>query len=388
MKIVYFDCGSGISGDMCLAALIDAGAKISALKSGLSKIPVKGYRIIHSRVHRCGIDASRLEVKLTSDSHPARRLKDVKKIISSSKLHPKIKSRGMEIFGLLFNAEASVHGVDMKNAHLHEIAAVDAIVDIMGTLILLDSLGINKVVSSPVNLGSGVVKTSHGVLPVPAPATAEILKGVPVYGSGDSAELATPTGAGIIKIIAESFGPMPHMTVSNIGTGAGARDLKGRPNVLRVMVGEGTGKSISGEALCVLETNIDDMDPRIYGHVMDMLFDAGALDVWLTQIIMKKSRPGVMLSVLCNEPDKPKMMDIILKETTTLGVRFYNVGRAALNRRLRKINTRFGAIRVKDAVIGDKVIKSMPEYEDCRRAALRHKAPLQAVIDEAHKKSR
>ncbi|NIP97587.1 MAG: nickel pincer cofactor biosynthesis protein LarC, partial [Akkermansiaceae bacterium] len=343
MRTAYFDCFSGISGDMCLGALIDAGVSADALRKCLGKLPLKSFELDIKKVSRAGIKATAVTVRDTSRQSPARRFSDVRDIISRSKLPQHIKERGLAIFEALFRAEARVHGSRYDRVHLHELGAVDALVDILGTLILLDSLGIGQVYASAVNLGSGTVRTEHGELPVPAPATVELLRDIPSYGSDTGFELTTPTGAVIISTLSAGFGPMPQMRVRETGYGAGKKNLKTRPNVLRVLIGDGAGGDQAG--LVVLETNIDDMNPQIFPHVMDRLFGAGALDVWLTQIIMKKGRPAVTLSVLCEEPKRGELTGIILRETTTLGVRFWGVSRSALERRMRTVKTPYGPIR-------------------------------------------
>jgi uncharacterized protein (TIGR00299 family) protein len=383
MKTAYFDCFSGISGDMCLGALISAGVSAAALRRELKKLPLKGYALSAKEVRRAGVRATRVEVKLTASRRPARRrYRDIKGIIDASALSPAIKKKATAIFKTLFEAEAAVHGGQYTKIHLHELGAEDAIVDVMGTLICLEKLGIERVAASPVNLGWGTVHTEHGELPVPAPATVELLKGMPVYSSGHPYELTTPTGAAILRALASHCGEMPPMALEASGTGAGGRNIKDRPNVLRVLIGEPTAHE---EDISVLETNIDDMDPRLYEHVMELLLKAGALDVYLTNILMKKSRPAVKLTVLCEEKKRQALSEIILRETTTLGVRHSRMGRSVLERETVKVKTKFGTIRVKIAQVGD-VVKRMPEYDDLKRAARRHGVPLSAVSAEVLRK--
>ncbi len=338
--IAYFDCFSGVSGDMLLGALVDAGVPVSRLKKELSCLPVKGYKLSARTVKRAGLAATRVDVKVSdsrrSDStvestklrlaprftafdpssgrgfHDSRSWKDIEKIIKRSTLSKDIKQKGLAVFKRLFKAEAHVHGERYDKVHLHELGAVDCIVDIFGTLICLDILGIKHIYSSPVNLGAGSVKTEHGTLPVPAPATAELLKNIPVYSSEKKYELTTPTGAVLISELAEKFGAIPEMSVARIGMGAGNKNFKNAPNVLRVFIGHpvpfGTGQAlkpsgtgqgadyrspVTDHCISVIETNIDDMNPQVYEYVMERLFKAGALDVFLTQIIMKKTRPNL-----------------------------------------------------------------------------------------------
>ncbi|MFA4829558.1 MAG: nickel pincer cofactor biosynthesis protein LarC [Thermodesulfovibrionales bacterium] len=403
MKTAYFDCSSGISGDMCLGALVDAGVPVKKLEQELRKIPVKGYKLRAKKVKRAGFRATKVDVilkkpplhpPLTKGGHrggETKKWKDIEKIIKKSGLSDNIKQKGLKIFRRLFEAEAKVHAERFDNVHLHELGAVDCIVDIMGTIIGLNILGIEKIYASPVNLGSGSVKTDHGILPVPAPATIEILKGQgsrvksQIYSDGTNFELTTPTGAMIIRETASGFGNMPGMSVEKIGIGAGGRDFKNKANVLRIFVGEsiGHGAESREQKITVIETNIDDMNPQVYEYVMERLFKAGALDVYLTQVIMKKGRPGIKLSVLCNDSDKEKMMKIMFEETTTIGLRFYSAGRKTLDREIQKLNTKFGKINLKLSKLGDKTVRITPEYEDCKRLAKKLNLPLLEVIKSA-----
>ncbi len=381
MKSVYFDCFSGISGDMCLGALVDAGVPLGALKRGLKKLPLGGYRIEGEKVKRSGLAATKVTVKATDGG---RRLwKDVRETIGKSTLSPWVRDQGLKVFRALFMAEAEVHGGRYDRVHLHELGAVDALVDVIGTLICLEALGVEKVFSSPVNLGGGTVGTSHGLLPVPAPATAELLKGLRAYSTGVDAELATPTGAAILKALSSASGPMPPMLVEAVGTGAGQRDFNDRPNVLRAFVGDASVEAASGDGVTVIETNIDDMNPEIYGHLMEALFKKGALDAYLTQVIMKKGRPGVKLTVLSPEDRVHELSGVVFSETTTLGLRFWRAERVVLPRAVRTVRTEYGDIRLKEARLGDKALRAVPEYEDCRRAAKKHGVPLLEVMRKA-----
>ncbi|MGD2080809.1 MAG: nickel pincer cofactor biosynthesis protein LarC [Nitrospirota bacterium] len=379
MRTAYFDCFSGISGDMCLGALVSAGVPLGSLKKELEKARISGYALASRKARRAGVEALKVEVELTGEKEKCRKYKDIAKIIRESRLSPSVKKRGLHIFRRLFEAEALVHGEPYTKVHLHELGAVDALVDVLGTLVCLEALGIERVVASPLNLGSGTVATSHGELPVPAPATLRLLEGAPAYSSGHPYELTTPTGAAIITGVASAYGDMPLMRLEKAGIGAGGRNVRGRPNVLRVLIGEALA---SEEEVSVVETNIDDMDPRLYEVVMDKLFKAGALDVFLTNILMKKGRPGVKLTVLCDERRRPRLSEIVLRETTTLGVRHSRAGRTVLERKTGKVETRFGPVRVKVASV-DGTVKAMPEYEDLRRAAKRHGVPISEVAAEA-----
>ena len=388
--IIYFDCFSGMSGDMTLGALVDAGVPLKELERRLSLLPVKGYKLKAVKVKRAGISATKVDVVIKrsaiSSQQSAKKWKDVEKIIKTSKLSPQIKNKGLLIFKRLFEAEARVHGGKYDTVHLHELGAVDCIVDIFGTLIGLDILGIKKIYSSSLNLGSGTIKTEHGILPVPAPASIELLKGVPVYSSDIKFELTTPTGAVLISSLASGFGPLPEMKVTKTGCGAGNKDFKDRPNILRLFIGEEVKKKKADDEIAVIETNIDDMNPEVYEYVMDMLFKAGALDICLTHIIMKKGRPAVKLTVLSEKAKKDKMVSIILKETTSIGLRFYNAGRKVLKREIKKVKTRYGVIRVKESRLGDEIVKVSPEYEDCKKIAKKLGVPLIEIMKMACEK--
>jgi uncharacterized protein (TIGR00299 family) protein len=381
--IAYFDCFSGIGGDMCLGALVDAGVPLEEIIRNLKKLHLRGFSVVEKKVRRSNLAATKVDVviKAGSDRGAAREWADIKNIIRGSSLSDDIKGKGEKIFKTLFGAEAAVHRVRVNRTHLHELGAVDCLVDIFGTLIGLDLLGVKTIYSSPVNLGRGTVKTAHGILPVPAPATAEILKGVPVYQSGEPFELTTPTGAAILKTLSKGFGEMPSFVPEKIGTGAGDREIQGRPNVLRVLIGslyERTGD----ESVTVIETNIDDMNPQIYDYVVERLFEKGALDVFLTQIMMKKMRPAIKLSVVCDPGKRNELVDIIFRETTSIGVRYYEAPRIKMERKLKEVRTKHGKVRVKIAKSGG-LSKLMPEYDDCKRIAEESGIPLVKIIEEA-----
>lgn len=390
-KIAYFDCSSGISGDMCLGALVDAGVPLKEMEKGLKGLLVKGYKLEAKKVKRGAIAATKVDVLLASGSRGqgagSRKWKDIKELIERAALPVHIKQKGLNIFKRLFEAEGKAHGMAYDKTHLHELGAVDCVVDIFGTLTGLDSLGVNNVHVSAVNLGSGFVKTEHGRLSVPAPATAEMLKGIPVYSSDIPFELTTPTGAAILREIADGFPDMPVMNIRQIGYGAGQRDIGEQPNVLRIFIGEGIFKHPSkpDEQVTVIETNIDDMNPQIYEHVMERLFNEGALDVYLAQVIMKKGRPGVVLTVLCPEARKADLIRIILRETTSIGVRFYEASRVVLMREIKEVETEFGKIRVKVSRMDNGETKCSPEYEDCKRAARKFKIPITEVMKKVFK---
>jgi pyridinium-3,5-bisthiocarboxylic acid mononucleotide nickel chelatase len=392
MRIAYFDCFSGISGDMCLGALVDAGVPLKHIEKELKKISVKGYRLESQDVKRGHLSARKVDVVLNSNVKSSnvdiRTLKDIKEIIGRSSLPEEIKQKGLKIFKILFEAESKVHGEPVNKVHLHELGAVDCIVDIFGTLIAMEQLGIEKVYASPINLGQGFVKTAHGTLPVPAPAVAGILKNVPVYSKTIRSELTTPTGAAIIKGLSDGFGEMPLMEITETGTGAGSRNFKAWPNVLRIFIG--TTGPFSGskhdDTITVIETNIDDMNPQIFGYVMEKLFEAGALDVYLTQILMKKNRPGVKLTVLCRQKDRDVLGRIVFTETSTIGLRFFNMQRKVLQRQIKTTDTAFGRIRVKRSMLEDSPLRQTPEFDDCKKIAKKLNIPLIDVLNSAGRK--
>ena len=391
--IAYFDCSSGISGDMILGALVDAGVSIDKLKRELKLLPVNGYEFRIREVKRRQFRATKVDIVLKpvhrNQTSECRKWKDIEKIVKSSKLPAGIKQKGLKVFKRLYKAEAVVHGGRYDRIHLHELGAVDCLIDIFGTLIGIDMLGINTVYSSPLNLGGGEVKTDHGILPVPAPATLELLKGVPVYSSDIPFELTTPTGAVLISTLTEDFCPVPEMRVSKIGIGAGGRNFKERPNVLRLLLAKdkksGSRKLENGkradEEVTIIETNIDDMNPQVYEYVMELLFKAGALDVYLTQVIMKKGRPGIILSVLCSDVKRDRLMDIILRETTSIGLRYYRAERRALQREIKQKKTRYGPVNTKVSQLDKKSSKVSVEYEDCRKIAKKYNVPLIEVMN-------
>ena len=385
MKIAFFDCFSGISGDMCLGAIVDAGIPLKELEKELQKISVTGYRLSMKKVDRGHLKACKVavEVKAGLEVQDRRTWMDVRKIIQASALPQDIKQKGLSVFKTIFEAEAKVHGGTFQTVHLHELGAIDCMIDVFGTIIGLNLLGVKRILSSPVNLGSGFVKTKTGMLPVPAPATAEILKNVPVYSHCVHTELTTPTGAALIKGLSSGQGDMPVMDIEKIGIGAGNRDIVHWPNVLRIFIGTSDSPDKTAtpdEKVIVIETNIDDMNPQVFEHVIAMLYKAGALDVYLTQVIMKKGRPGVKLTALCDESRKEALMKIILRETSSIGLRYYETRRSVMQREIKTVNTQFGSVRVKVARLGGKIIKAAPEYEDCRKIARQNNIPLIEVM--------
>jgi uncharacterized protein (TIGR00299 family) protein len=389
MKIAHFDCFAGISGDMCLGALVDAGVSIEDIGAVLRKIPVRQYQLKAKKVLRSGVAATKVDVVLDRGyKASAVRWKDITAIIRKAKLDENIQTRGLQVFKKLFEAEAGVHGQKIEEAHLHELGGTDCIVDIFGTLIGLDLLGVHKVYTSPVNLGSGTVKCCHGSLPVPAPATAELLKGFPVYTSGVPFELTTPTGAAILAGLEAETGPVPAMRAERIGYGAGNRDTEHLPNALRIFIGEAAeadspALQVSPDTeVIVIETNIDDMNPQLYEDVIDKLFRAGALDVFLENIIMKKGRPAVKLTVIADERKREHLTSLIFNETTTIGLRFYSAGRRVLDRQIKKIRTSYGEVRIKISSLEDAVINISPEYADLKALSKKTGQPIKRISEE------
>jgi hypothetical protein len=382
MKIAYFDCFAGISGDMTLGALIGAGADVERLREGLAGLGVGGYRIEVGKKMAGPIEATNVHVHLDDHHHHHhRRLHDILEIIRGANLTDRVKQTAERIFRRLAEAEAKVHGSSPEEVHFHEVGAVDAIVDIVGAAICLDMLDWPKVIASPMPTFHGYAKGSHGTFPLPAPATAEILLGIPWRKLDIEGELVTPTGAAIITEIAAGFGPLPAMTVESIGYGAGKSDF-GIPNALRVMIGEEAGGAES-QNVTVIETNIDDLNPQFYETAMERLFAAGALDVFLTPIQMKKNRPGTLLSVICDPDLIEAVADVVLAETSTFGVRISRWERICLERHWEEVITEFGMIRIKIGERNGRIVTASPEYEDCKRAAIEHGAPLRIVHETA-----
>lgn len=380
MRAAYFNCFSGISGDMVLAALLDLGWPVKELERELDKLDLSNYRIEAKKVAKQGIISTQIKIRIKEEKK-ARTLKDILSILHKSKLEEEIKERSQAIFIRLASVEAKIHGKSMQEVHFHELGGLDTIIDVVGAVAGMKYLGIEKVYSSSLPLGKGFVKCSHGILPVPAPATLELLKGVPVYDSNIEAELVTPTGAAIITTLAENFGQMPPMKIDNIGYGAGQRDLP-IPNLLRVSLGI-LKDAYQQDVVSLIQTNIDDMNPEFYEHIADRLFSEGALDVFLTPIQMKRTRPATMLSVITDEEKTERMLELIFDETTTLGVRISKIERRKLNRESRKIPTKYGKIEVKIGKL-DGIIKNVsPSYEECRKIATRLNIPLKKVHQEA-----
>ena len=381
MKTLYFDCFAGASGDMILGAMIAAGVDPLVLREQLSLLGVEGFSVEFETVNRSGLSATYARVK-AAHQHAHRHLADILKIIFASGLSEGVKQRAAKIFSRLAEAEARVHNEPVDHVHFHEVGALDAIVDVVGASICFELLAIDHFVCSPLHVGSGTVEMAHGRFPVPPPAVTELLRGVPFYSTEIAGELLTPTGAAIITTVADEYGGIPQMVVEQVGYGAGTREYEKFPNVLRVLLGEANSHTATDERLWMIETNIDDLSPQIVGHVMDRVFELGALDCYFTPVQMKKNRPGVLLSILCGKREKEAVMRLVFTETTTLGVRSYEVERRALERTIVSVETQYGPIDVKVAHLNGQVVNEMPEFEQCRRAAKDADVPLK-VVEEA-----
>jgi uncharacterized protein (TIGR00299 family) protein len=442
MRIAYLECFSGMSGDMFLGALIDAGVPALLFEETVAALNI-GARIEISRVTRSGISATKVDVYCHGEkdlprevyweqrerqqhshghehahqpvellehnfgSEPTRAgvpaphehtphehspnehgrgLKEIRQIIANASISDGAKKTAIAIFEALGAAEAKIHGSDLEKVHFHEVGAVDAMVDIVCAAVGAEALGVDEIICSPLNVGGGTVKCAHGTLPVPAPATVELLQGVPMYSSGIQAELVTPTGAAIVKILAKRFASFPAMSIQKSGYGAGSRDFPGHANVVRITIGEAQAEiaaNAAQETISVLEANIDDLNPQVFGYVIDRLLEEGALDAFGLPVQMKKNRPGMLLTVLCRPQDAVKLKKLIFTETTTLGVRRREEQRQILNRNWATVATRWGSVRMKVASMNGTVTNYAPEYEDCRRIAMEHHVPLKTVMQEA-----
>ncbi len=385
MKIAYFDCIAGASGDMILGALMDAGLALETLKTELARLDIGHYELRLEAVVKKGLAGSRAVVAVDEKHHQHhhRHLSHIEKIINASSLSASVKQQSIRIFQRLAEAEAKVHRTAIENIHFHEVGAVDAIIDVVGAVAGLEVLGIEKVYCSALHLGTGTVECAHGTLPVPAPATAELVKGYPAYSSGVIGELLTPTGAVILTTLAEGFGPMPPLSVERIGYGAGISD-PAIPNLLRVFIGEAADQpdGVETEQVAVIETNIDDMNPQLYDYVIEAVLKRGAMDIFLAPVQMKKNRTGMLLTIVCRPESVREFADFLFRETTTLGVRWRLENRFKARRTIRKIGTPYGTIRFKLAEIDGEIVNAAPEYEDCKRAALKHEIPIKKVMEE------
>src|SRR6202161_1613801 len=403
MRIAYLECFSGMSGDMFLGALVDAGVSPQVLEETVAALGV-GARLEVSRGVRSGISATKVDVWVDGekdmpreqywerhqhsheDSH-GRGLTEIREITSAAAISETAQKTAIAIFEALGRAEAKIHHTSIERVHFHEVGAIDAMVDIVCAAVGAEALGVEEIICSSLNVGGGSVKCAHGTFPVPAPATVELLKDAPVYSSGIQAELVTPTGAAIVKILASRFAAFPEMKIEKSGYGAGTRDFSGHPNVVRLTLGQSASSAIAAntasETVTVLEANLDDLNPQVFGYVMDRLLDEGALDVFGMPVQMEKNRPGTLLTVLCKPEDSGKLTQLIFTETTTLGVRRRDEMRQTLARRWESVGTPWGEVRIKIASMNGTVTNYAPEYEDCRRIAMENRVPLKTVMQEA-----
>ena len=446
MRIAYLECFSGISGDMFMGALVDAGLPPRVLEETVAALGI-GARLETSRVVRGGISATKVDVWVDGEkdlpreecwerqarehhhersdhshddprahehhgdkhSHPGessraepalslpggvpaphehgRGLSEIREIISAASISEGAKETAIAIFDALGRAEAKIHNTSVESVHFHEVGAVDAMVDIVCAAVGAEALGVEEIVCSPLNVGGGTVTCAHGTFPVPAPATVELLKDAPVYSSGLQAELVTPTGAAIVKTLASRFAAFPEMKIEKSGYGAGSRDFPGHPNVVRLTIGEALSNALAAksasETITVLEANLDDLNPQVFGYVMDRLFEEGALDAFVVPVQMKKNRPGTLLTVLCKPEDATRLTRLVFSETTTLGVRRRDERRQTLARRWETVPTPWGEVRIKIASMNGTITNYAPEYEDCRRIAAEHHVPLKQVMGSA-----
>ena len=381
MKIAYFDCFSGASGDMILGSMIDAGLSPRLLRVELKKLRIPTIRLNVKKVLKRGISATQVIVEGRSEKRSHRSLKEMLRIVDQSGIEAEVKKKSTEVFRRIASVEAEIHQRPMEEIHFHEIGGLDSIVDIVGAVWGLRQMGIDKLYVSKVNVGTGFVECEHGTLPVPAPATLALMKGKPIYSSGVEKELLTPTGAALLTSLGSEFGEMPGVKVEKIGYGAGRDDLS-RPNVLRLMIG--IPSAISGkERVTVIETNIDDMNPQFYDYVMERLLEMGVQEVFLTPILMKKNRPGILFTVICSCEKLPSIMAFLLTETTTLGLRWHEEERERADREILTLQTKYGKIRFKLARWEGRTVNLSPEYEDCKRLALTKRVPLKDVFEEA-----
>ncbi len=385
-NILFVEPFSGISGDMFLGALLDLGIDLARIEEKLRKLPLEGYTLSLTRCSRAGIQASKFDVHCGehgSDRHNHRGFRDIRAMIESSGLSDWTRRKSVEAFRRLAEAEGKVHNCPPEDVHFHEVGAVDSIVDIVGGVAAVEELLPVRLVSGPVNVGQGELKCRHGVYPAPGPATVELLRGVPIYSTDVAGELTTPTGAALLATLAEGFEPRPPMRVNRTGYGAGSRDIPGAANVLRVTLGDEAAEKVgdfSGECVAVLEATIDDMNPQVYGYFLEKVLAAGALDVFAAPVQMKKNRPGVLLTVLCDPGQIDAMATRIFEETTTIGIRHTVARRKTLQRELIDVKTEYGVVAIKVSMLAGRRMNFAPEYESCRRLALEKGIPLKAVM--------
>jgi uncharacterized protein (TIGR00299 family) protein len=381
---LHFDCFSGVSGDMVLGALVSAGLSWRGLINGLKHLRLSGYQLRKREVHRGALPAIKVDVIVQQGFQRPLTLTRIRKILTGSTLPGPVKERSRSVFDRLAEAESLAHRVDMKDVHFHEVGVVDSFIDVVGGVLGCYLLNATRITSSPINVGAGSIQTSHGLLPVPGPAVAVLAKGIPIYATGPRSELATPTGVALLRTLASEFGPMPTMKSVAVGYGAGDHNPDGWPNALRVFLEEETSSEARRtERMMQIETNLDDLSPQTYEYVMEQLFQVGAVDVALTPVVMKKSRPGIVLSCLTTEDLTDAVLEVLFQETTTLGVRLHEVHRHVLSRRIVPVTISGGGVRMKVAEVGAGWEKAAPEYEDCKAIAKRTGRPLKTVMEEA-----
>ncbi|MEK6585910.1 MAG: nickel pincer cofactor biosynthesis protein LarC [Nitrospirota bacterium] len=381
---LHFDCFSGVSGDMVLGALVSAGLPWTDLVKGLKGLKLTGYTLRKREVHRGALPAIKVDVIVQQGFHRPLTLTRIRKILADSTLPGPVKERSRLVFDRLTEAEGVAHGVDPKDVHFHEVGVMDSFIDVVGGVLGCYLLNATQITASPINVGAGSIQTSHGLLPVPGPAVAALAKGIPIYADGPRCELATPTGVALLRTLASEFGPMPTMKSMAVGYGAGDQDPDGWPNALRLFVEEeSTSAANPTEPMIQIETNLDDISPQTYEYIMEQLFQVGAVDVVLVPVVMKKSRPGILLSCLATEDRKDAVIEVLFQETTTLGVRLHEVRRQVLTRRFVPVTTPGGVIRMKVAEVGAGWEKAAPEYEDCKAIAQRTGHPLKTVMEDA-----
>jgi uncharacterized protein (TIGR00299 family) protein len=385
MRQAYLDCSSGISGDMFLAALIDAGAPVDRLFAELKKLPLGFYEFKRTRAVRGGLVGTRVEIRAPAEQ-PHRNLADIQSLLETAALPERVAGQALKVFNRLADVEGRLHNIPPGEVHFHEVGAVDAILDIVGTCLGLELLEVADLACSPLNVGSGRVEAAHGTLPVPAPATAELLKDIPVYATAVEGELVTPTGAALVSTLASAFGPLPPVKVSRIGYGAGEKDFPDHPNLARIFIGErveaieGRAGAPGDEIVSIIEANVDDMSPQLYGYFLEQALAAGALDVTCSSTQMKKNRPGLTISILC-EPDRSDALSqLLFEQTTTIGVRIHEARRKVLEREQVTVETPYGPVKVKVARREGKVVNAAPEFDDCHRLAAEKSVPLKQVM--------
>ena len=383
MKIAYFDCFAGAGGDMIVAAMLDAGVDAEFLKSQLATLGLKNLDIKLTETKRAGLKALRF-VPVVAEQHQHRNLQQITKIISQSNISKQAKKTAITIFERIAQSEGAVHGENADDIHFHEVGALDSIVDIVSASIGLEALGVEKVYCSALSVGGGIVKCADHLMPVPAPATAELLKGVPIVGGPAQAELLTPTAAAILTTVADQFCPLPSMKIETIGYGAGSLESEEFPNVLRLILGETAGETqANADSVCLLETNIDDVSGELVGSVTEELSASGALDVFTTPICMKQGRPAEQISIICKVEDVQRLEQVLFEQGLTFGIRRQILQRSKLARDFVTVQTKFGEIRIKTGTLGGKIVNAKPEFSDCRLAAEKHNVPVKTVLDTA-----